>query len=207
MATAIVAGLDYTSPVTEFNVRPQPGTVPNEVVFKAAKGTANCEILDVQPDNQNTKQQDGQIYQWFQLRFPDGQVGWLRSHVLTIEGDLTAFGYGTLSVATYAYRLTRVIPTAPATAPAPASPAPTVDSEVTSAPSPAPASAPEPTAPSMDSEVSVTPSPGPVPMTSRPSSAAALSRDGCLCRDRHRGARRTPAPKSGGWRINLDSAL
>ena len=127
IAIAHVAGLDYESSVTEFNVRPAPGTVPNEVVFKAAKGTNNLTILDVQPDNQGVKAPNGQVYQWFKLEFPDGQVGWLRSHILTIEGDCTRFGYGLVNTAAYAYTLNRVIaaaaPTPPAATPPPATPA------------------------------------------------------------------------------------
>jgi len=147
MAHAIVAGLDYDSPVTEFNVRPQPGTAPNVVLFKARKGTTKLEILDVQPDNQGTKRPDGQVYQWFRLRFPDEQEGWLRGHVLTIEGDLTQFGYGTLANAEYAYKLTRVMPTtAPAPAPPPAPESPTVSTEVTTfSPAPAPTTPASPT--------------------------------------------------------------
>ncbi len=106
MAVAVIVGLDYDSPVAEFNVRPKPGTMPDEVLFKAVKGPDRLDILDVQPDLLGTKQADGQVYQWFKLKFSSGQEGWLRSHILTIEGDLTAFGYGTISVATYAYKLT-----------------------------------------------------------------------------------------------------
>lgn len=141
MARATIAGLDYESSIVEFNVRPQPGTAPNVTLFKARKGTAALDILDVQPDNQGTKRTDGQVYQWFKLSFPDGQEGWLRGHVLTIEGDLTQYGYGTLADAVYAYKLTRVIPAA--------APSPTVSSEVTPpAPAaPAPQPAPSPTTP------------------------------------------------------------
>ena len=161
MARANIAGLDYDSPVTEFNVRPAPGTQPNDVLFKAQKGTIGLEILDVQPDNQGTKRPDGSVYQWFKLKFPDRQTGWLRGHVLTIEGDLTSFGYGTIGAPVYAYKLNRVIPTvAPAPTP-PAVPAPTVASEVTTTPTPA---TPAPTA---ASEVTTMPAPAtPAPTTS-----------------------------------------
>ncbi len=63
IAVVHVAGLDYESSVTEFNVRPAPGTLPNEVLFKATKGTNNLTVLDVQPDNQGAKAPNGQVYQ------------------------------------------------------------------------------------------------------------------------------------------------
>ena len=116
MAFAVIAGLDYDSPVVEFNVRPEPGTAPDVIVLKVQKGQAKLEILEVKPDNQGIKQPDGQVYQWFKLKFANGQTGWLRSHILTIEGDCTGFGYGTISSPTYAYKLNRVVAVA---APAP----------------------------------------------------------------------------------------
>lgn len=143
MAFAVIAGLDYDSPVVEFNVRPGPGTAPDVVVLKAQKGPAKLEILDVQPDNQGTKQPDGQVYQWFKLRFANGQEGWLRSHILTIEGDCTRFGYGVVSTPTYAYKLARVV--AAQAAPPPSAPAIPSSAQPAAAPaSPAPA-APAPT--------------------------------------------------------------
>ena len=144
MALANIAGLDYESTVIDFNVRPTPGTVPDQVVFKAQKGTKGLEILDVQPDNQGATRPDGQVYQWFKLRFTSGQEGWLRSHVLTIEGDLTRFGYGMVSPAVYAYKLMRVVvviapvPEQPPSSP-PSPPSPTTETEVTvTIPAPAP---------------------------------------------------------------------
>jgi hypothetical protein len=154
MAIAIIAGLDYDSPIIEFNVRPEPGTVPDVIAFKAQKGAARLEILDVQPDNQGMKQPNGEVYQWFKLRFADGREGWLRSHILTIEGDLTGFGYGVIAAATYAYRLTRImaaVASAPTIAAAPSSPAPVTT------PTPAPTSA-----------VPTTPPPAPTPTTPPP---------------------------------------
>lgn len=142
-AVAHVTGLDYESIVVEFNVRPEPGTAPSVVLFKSRKGQTNLVILDVQPDNQNTKAPNGQVYQWFKLRFPDGREGWLRSHVLTIQGDLTAFGYGLIDRPTYAYTLTRVTPTAPAPIPVVT---PTPD-PIPPAPTPAPPPMPEPETP------------------------------------------------------------
>ncbi len=145
MAFAVIAGLDYDSNVREFNVRPQPGTAPDVVAFKVTTGPDKLEILDVQPDNQGIKHPSGEVYQWFRLRFANGQEGWLRSHILTIEGDLTRFGYGMVPAPVYAYRLRRVmaalasVPAVPPPAEAPASPPPATPAPVPAAPVPAPA--------------------------------------------------------------------
>jgi hypothetical protein len=194
MAYAIIAGLDYDSPITEFNVRPQPGTQPNEVLFKVQKGPDKLEVLDVQPDNQGARRPDGAVYQWFQLRFLNGQTGWLRGHILTIEGDLTRFGYGTLNTPTYAYKLTRVALTV---APAPITPSaqpPTIESEVTpptaasevtiSPPAPTPAAVPEPL-----------PAPVPVPAPTAPAAPATDLCAGTVTAGR--GARLRETPVSG----------
>ncbi len=180
MARANIAGLDYESTTIEFNVRPAPGTVPNEVLFKAQKGEVGLEILAVEADNQGTTRPDGQVYQWFKLKFANGQEGWLRGHVLTIEGDLTQFGYGTISPAVYAYKLNRVIPTA-APAPTPAPTAPTTASEVTTTPAPTAASevttttTPAPTAPTTASEVTPAPTPIAAPTPTMPAPVAPVA--------------------------------
>jgi hypothetical protein len=163
MAFAVIAGLDYDSPVVEFNVRPEPGTAPDVIVLKAKKGSAKLEILDVQPDNQGTKQPDGQVYQWFKLKFADGQTGWLRSHILTIEGDCTRFGYGMVSTPTYAYKLNRVIAAA---SPAPAAPPIPPPAQPVTPPVTATPDIPAPAQP-------VTPAPAPAPTPATPPSAPA----------------------------------
>lgn len=175
-AIAFIAGLDYESSIVEFNVRPEPGTVPDVTLFKVRKGEGNLVILDVQPDNQGAKMPNGQVYQWFKLQFPNGQTGWLRAHVLHIQGDCTRFGYGVVANPTYAYILRRVIaqaiapvgqrPDTPAPVgqrpdtPAPAVPAPTESTAPASA-APAPPPAPIPPAPPA-------PAPAPTPVTPPP---------------------------------------
>jgi hypothetical protein len=160
---ACVQGFSYDSPVTQFPVRSGPGTSFSEMPFKAVKGTLNLPVLDVQPDALNTPNDADktQVYQWFKLQFPDGQVGWLRAHVVTIQGDFTAYGYGNVAAATYAYLLKRVTaqaaPAAAAPAPAasPSTPAastpgtpaaPTAATAPAASSTPAPAAAPAPSA-------------------------------------------------------------
>lgn len=172
MAYAVIAGLDYDSPVVEFNVRPEPGTAPDVVVLKARKGPTKYEILDVKPDNQGTKQPDGQVYQWFKLKFENGQTGWLRSHILTIEGDCTAFGYGTVSKPTYAYKLNRILAAA---APAPAIPTPA--QPVTA---PVAAAAPATPAPAQPVSTPAAPAPTTAPIPSAPAPAAPAPTPGAV---------------------------
>lgn len=121
-ALAAVLGFNYDSPTTEFPVRSGPGTTFDALAFKAQKGWKDMPILDVQPDAQNTPNDNDktQVYQWFKVTFPNGQAGWMRGHVLGIYGDCSSFGYGALATPTYAYLLTR---TASAAAPATSAPA------------------------------------------------------------------------------------
>ncbi len=191
MAFAVIAGLDYDSPVVEFNVRPEPGTAPDVIAFKAQKGPAKLEILDVQPDNQGTKQPDGQVYQWFRLRFADGQEGWLRSHILTIEGDCTRFGYGMVSSPTYAYRLARVV-AVQAAAPPPAPPA-AVQPAASAIPSPAQPVAAPPAAAVPSAPPPAAPAPTPsVPAPAAPPSVADTTCAGTVSAARGANLRRAP---------------
>ena len=105
---ATVQGLAYESPIKEFPVRSGPGT-KNSELFKAQKGWKGLQVLDIKRDEQNTPNDSdrSRIYQWFKLQFPNGQTGWLREHVLTIEGDFSVWGYGVIGKATYAYILKR----------------------------------------------------------------------------------------------------
>ncbi len=157
---ANVAGFIYESPVTQFPVRSGPG-VSNPELFKAQKGTNNLPVLDVQPDQQNTPNDADktQVYQWFKLQFPDGQIGWLRAHILTIQGDFSAFGYGLVGTAVYAYQLRRGAPAAVA-APAPVAPAVSTPA-VTVAASP---SVNPVTAPAAATPAPAAPAPAPTPV-------------------------------------------
>lgn len=106
MASAVILGFAYDSPVTEFPVRTGPGTTFAKAPFTVSKGTANLVILDVQPDSQGTTSDFGRVYQWFNLQFPNGS-GWMRGHVVGISGDLSNWGYGVVAVPTHAYTLAR----------------------------------------------------------------------------------------------------
>ncbi|GAB4516998.1 MAG: hypothetical protein OHK0046_23180 [Anaerolineae bacterium] len=105
--TASVLGFAYESSVVEFPVRTGPGTTFAKAPFTIMKGTANLPVLDVQPDSQGEKSDFGYVYQWFHLQFPDGQTGWMRGHVIGLQGDFTAFGYGHVTEMKHAYLMVR----------------------------------------------------------------------------------------------------
>jgi hypothetical protein len=110
-ALAAVLGFAYDSPTTEFPVRSGPGTNFDTAPFRAQKGWRDLQILDVQPDSQNTPNDNdpSQVYQWFKCTFPNGQIGWLRSHVVGIYGDCKLWGYEVYTTPTYAYTLRRML--------------------------------------------------------------------------------------------------
>lgn len=128
-AIAAVLGFAYESPVAEFPVRTGPGTNYSMATFRARKGLSGLEVLDIQPDSQSTRSNFGRIYQWFELRFPDGKTGWMRGHVIGIQGDFSAYGYGIIGQTTHAYTLIRDMSkvSTPAKDDAPAKPEPAKD--------------------------------------------------------------------------------
>lgn len=73
------------------NVRRAPGTGKNDIDFTKNKGEIGT-CLEVAPDPDNVNL-NSQIYQWFKVRFSDGQAGWVRDDLIDIEGDGTPFGY------------------------------------------------------------------------------------------------------------------
>jgi hypothetical protein len=145
--TATIRGLPHNPAITEINTRSGPST-DHDKPLKARVGLANLPILDVQPDENDTRFND-KVYQWFQLEFPDGQRAWVRDDLLSVIGDGVRFGYDVLDEETFAFVLTRheVIPPGAEVMAAPTpSPAPT---PVAPAPPPAPPTplAPAPVAP------------------------------------------------------------
>lgn len=90
----------------EVNVRSGPGQ-KNPVVMKSPKGIKGVTILDVVPDEDGTMQ-DGKRFQWLQLRFSNGQVGWVRDDLVEIVGDCSAYGYSAhIPTASLAFSLWR----------------------------------------------------------------------------------------------------
>jgi hypothetical protein len=104
-ALARIIGIPNLPSVTEVNVRPVPGT-NKEVTFKVPVGISGQHIQDVQPDEEG-KNLNGKVYQWFRLQFDGGAVGWVRDDLIEVQGDLIPFGYPDLTVATVPFMLTR----------------------------------------------------------------------------------------------------
>lgn len=147
------------------NVRASAGSAAGiAILLKAAVGTRDLPVLDVQPDPAGTAL-NGKLYQWFRLQFPGGVTGWVRDDLISIQGDGSSFGYpAALTSAAYAFSLLRAAvpvavpvpapPPAPAPAPAPANnpaaintpPAPAPVTPPAPAPAPAPIPAPAPPA-------------------------------------------------------------
>lgn len=98
---ARIRGIPEMPSVREVNVR--AGAQINEpLLFKMPVGLDDLPVIDVQADAANLAY-NGQIYQWFKLRFPDGRDGWIRDDLLEIADDCSAFGYSHLSQYTFAF--------------------------------------------------------------------------------------------------------
>ena len=104
-ASARIRGILAIPSIQEVNVRPNPST-NGPIGFKAAVGLDGLSILAVQPDADNNNL-NGRRYQWFQLRFPDEQVGWIRDDLIEVSGDLQPFGYPFVEGLVFAFDLTR----------------------------------------------------------------------------------------------------
>jgi len=104
-ALVSVRGLPQFPSIKEVNVRSGPGT-GHALAFKVPVGMSGLSILNVAPDEAG-HQLNGKTYQWFQLRFHGGAVGWVRDDLIWLEGDARAWGYPDLHERTYAFALER----------------------------------------------------------------------------------------------------
>lgn len=130
-----IRGLPHIPSIKEINVRTGPGT-GFDLAFKAEVGMSGLKILDVQPDNEG-KNLNGKVYQWFQLQFHGGATGWARDDLVDIEGSCGRWGYRDLAQKEFAFALARgaaAETAAVAAAAAPSDPAPAPTQET---PSPA----------------------------------------------------------------------
>jgi hypothetical protein len=128
-AQPCIARIRMINNVFQVNIRALPGA-GGDLLGKAPTGLDGLIVLDVQPDRDGAAA-EGKTFQWFQLRFPDGMVGWVRDDLLEIVGDCARFGYGSLDAHMRAFGILRQpAPVEPAPAPAPApieSSAPRID--------------------------------------------------------------------------------
>lgn len=156
------------------NVRALPGTgTAVAVLLQTEVGTRDLPILDVQIDA-DSRDLNGRVYQWFQVRFPNGTLGWLRDDLCSVQGDGTSFGYPNLSSETYAFTLTRAAVPAPSPQPAPPTPAPQPVPTVLTPPGGEPVTPPTVLQPAQPAVVDVdTPAPAPSPQPTPPTPAPA----------------------------------
>lgn len=117
---ARIRGIPDIPSVVEVNVRGGAGT-NQPLLFKAAVGLNDLLIIAVQPDLSSAGLY-GKVYQWFQLRFSNGQTGWVRDDLLDISGDCADEGYGAVSQPTFAFTLTRTAAPPVLTVPTPVVP-------------------------------------------------------------------------------------
>ena len=168
---AIIRGIPNIPSVTEINVRIGPGTAYT-LAFKIPVGSDSLNILDIQPDAE-AKAKDGKVYQWFQLTFRNGTVGWVRDDLLDIIGDCASRGYGNYTQRTFVFPVARaaITPAPVAVAVTPVPPTPVAVTPVPQTPAPV-AVTPVPQTP-------VTPSPvAPSPVSPTPSPATPLDATG-----------------------------
>lgn len=135
---AVIIGIPHIPTVVKVNVRRGPGT-SEALAFESPLGV-DAVVEAVQPDATNAGR-DGRIYQWFQLRFPNGELGWVRDDLIEIYGDGNAYGYGIVHARTLAFSLPRRPVTTPTPAPVVAPAQPVVP------PAPAQPVAPQPATP------------------------------------------------------------
>jgi hypothetical protein len=88
------------------NVRSGPGR-HTDVIGELPVDSGDLDILDVRPDELGTASSN-KIYQWFNLKLPDGTTGWVRDDLLDIVGDCGPQGYGFVERPTPAATLTRI---------------------------------------------------------------------------------------------------
>ncbi len=93
------------------NIRSGPHTSYTKLL-ELPVGTANLTILEVRADDHNTQLQ-GRTYQWLRFTLPDGQSGWVRDDLVTVQGDGSRFGYPIVVQPALAADLTRTTPPPP----------------------------------------------------------------------------------------------
>jgi hypothetical protein len=143
--------------IIEIKIRPAPSTVQAEL-FKVPVRTQNCRVLEVQPDAQGNNL-NGKVFQWFKIVLPDNRQGWVRDDLVNIAGDGRPFGYGNLTLSTYAFSQSRsgnANPTGTATT-TPATTAPTTTPVTTTPATTAPTTTPVTTTPATTTPATTTP--------------------------------------------------
>lgn len=119
---AKIIGIPHIPTITQVNIRKEANK-KTDLLFKIAVGTNNLDVVDVKADLEN-EAMAGKVFQWFKLVFADGQQGWCRDDLISIQGDGRQFGYGQVATATTAFNITRQEVAVAVPAPIPVSVAP-----------------------------------------------------------------------------------
>ncbi|MGB1288404.1 MAG: hypothetical protein ACPG7F_17855, partial [Aggregatilineales bacterium] len=96
-AVVTVIGTSGMAAGGQVNARSGAGT-NKSIAFRARVGDTNIQIRDMQPDNLN-RTVGRKVYQWAQLQFPDGRVGWIRDDLISVRGDASKWGYSNFASA------------------------------------------------------------------------------------------------------------
>src|SRR2546430_14013874 len=99
--TIFIRGIPENPQVIEVRVHIAPG-VNTAAPFRIPVGATITSCSEVKPDPANDAF-NGQVYKWFNLTFSDGRTGWVRDDLLDLQGDCSAFGYGSYASRTFAF--------------------------------------------------------------------------------------------------------
>lgn len=102
--TAIILGIPTAPAIRVVNIRSGPA-LSNALLFTADLGVRGT-VLAVENDSQNSML-NGKVYVWMQVRFDDRRTGWVRDDLIEVQGNGSAFGYGTVAQRTQAFLLKR----------------------------------------------------------------------------------------------------
>jgi hypothetical protein len=102
---AKIRGIPNIPSVVEVNVRGGAGTA-QPLLFKVPVGMADLPVLEVRGDVTGSAL-NCKVYQWFRLKFPNGQDGWVRDDLLEIVGECGDYGYSATAELSFAFALTR----------------------------------------------------------------------------------------------------
>jgi hypothetical protein len=152
------------------NVRSGPNTTYTKLL-ELPVGTANLVVVEVRADDQNTQLQ-GRTYQWLCCTLPNGQNGWVRDDLVTVQGDGTRFGYPVVTQATLAGSLTRKIAPVGVVTPTPSAPVTPATTPASTVPA-APSTTSAPSTPAATTTVPATPTTAPAPAPATPATPAA----------------------------------
>ena len=104
-AAACIAAITGIASLDFVRVRSSASRLSIEVM-QANRGLTGLAVLGVEADQQG-EGLSGKTYRWFKLQFPNGVTGWVRDDLISIQGDCSNVGYGTVANLSMAFSLNR----------------------------------------------------------------------------------------------------